>query len=356
MKKVIISLSSLLLCLNAAFCQRDSTLYPQEVNISQTLGARLFESDSLLEITLRFDITTLKKKRSDKEYLDAELSYLSGTSDTVRQIIKLRARGNFRHTYCDLPPINLNFRIKDSVTGEFDGIDKIKLVPYCKSGYEDYLLREYLVYKLYNVLTDYSLRVRLLRIKYINTARPTSRPMVQFGFVIEPVSVFEKRTRSVEVKTKVSQRIIRPEMMNRVAIFNYMIGNTDWSVPAMHNVIVFSQPQTGPKELGTIVPYDFDFCGLVNAHYAHPFETLPIKSIRERLYLGLCRSEEDFSRALEEFLEKKEEFYKTINLFPYLSKRSKKDIINYLDSFFSYFDKRNTIIHMLIADCHKFNL
>jgi len=339
-----------------AICQEDNVHAQQDIKITKTVSTKLFVSDELLEITLRFDITTFKRKRPDTEYLDAVISYQSDTQDTIFQNIKIRARGEFRRTFCDFPPVHLNFRLKDTTSSEFSGIDKLKLVPSCKPGYEDYVLREYLVYKLYNVLTDYSLRVRLLRINYINTAKPDSKPLTQFGFVIEPVSVFEKRTGSTEVKTKVSQRMVREEMMNRVAIFNYMIGNTDWSVPAMHNVIIFSQPHTGPKDLGTIIPFDFDFSGIVNAEYAHPFESLPIKSIRERLYLGLCRSEESFKKSLSEFLEKKEEFYKVINSFPYLREKSKKDMIMYLESFFRDFNRKNTIINKLMNDCKKFNL
>lgn len=357
MKKIIFFSAALWILAQLNLSGQDTLSGKQErINITRTVSARLFETDELLDVTLSFDITTLKRKRSDTEYIDAVISYLSDTSDTVRQKIKVRARGNFRRTYCDFPPIHLNFRLKDTISGEFSGIDKIKLVPYCKPGFEDYLLREYLVYKLYHVLTDYSLRVRLLRITYVNTARLSAKPIVQYGFVIEPVSVFEKRTNSLEVKTKVSQRMIRPEMMNRVAIFNYMTGNTDWSVPAMHNVLVFIPAQTGPATLGTIVPYDFDFSGLVNADYAHPFESLPIKSIRERLYLGLCRSEEEFTEALKEFSSKKEDFFRTIREFSYISERSKKDMIEFLNGFFTDFDKRNTIVYKLITDCRKFNL
>lgn len=328
----------------------------QNININRTITTPLFESEELLEISLKFDITTLKRKRSETDYLDAVISYVSDYGDTVFRNIKVRARGNFRRNYCDFPPVHLNFKVKDTISGNFSGIDKIKLVPYCKPAYEDYLLREYLVYKLYNILTDYSLRVRLLRITFINTARTEAKPLTQFGFVIEPIPVFEKRTGSTEVKTKMAQRLVRQEMMDRVAIFNYMIGNTDWSVPAMHNVIVFSQPHTGPNDLGTIVPYDFDFSGIVNAGYAHPFESLPIKSVRERLYLGLCRSEESFKKSLEEFLRKKEDFYNLINSFPYLRANSKKDMIMYLKSFYDDFDKRNTIIYNLVNNCKLFNL
>ena len=135
----------------------------------------------------------------------------------------------------------LNFKMKDSVGKEFAGINKLKIVPYCKIGYEQYVLKEYLVYKLYNVLTDYSLRVRLFKITYLSSVKE-KKPLTQFGFAIEPMSLFEKRTKTKELNySNVTQRNLRPEMLDRTAIFNYMIGNTDWSVPIKHNVILLTE-------------------------------------------------------------------------------------------------------------------
>jgi hypothetical protein len=244
--------------------------------------------------------------------------------------------------------------MKDSLAGEFIGINKLKLVPYCKLGYEDYVLREYLIYKLYNILTENSLRVRLLRITFINTAKE-SKPLRQYGFVIEPLKLFEKRTHSMEFTSlTLNQKYIKPEMMDRCSIFNYMIGNTDWSIPNRHNVILFQQPLKEQANLAMIVPYDFDYAGLVNATYAVPFETLPIKTIRDRLYLGICRSKDEFKNSLKEFSEKKEEFYKLINEFPYISNRSKKDILNYLEGFYMEFNKRDQIINTLMSECKQY--
>jgi len=271
----------------------------------------------------------------------------------VNKNIKLRARGEIRRAICDLPPMNLNFKLKDTVGGEFIGINKLKLVPYCKIGYEDYILREYLIYKLYNLLTNNSLKVRLLRINFINTAKK-SKPIRQYGFAIEPIKLFEKRTHSIEVKSvNLSQLDVKPEAMDRFAIFSYMIGNTDWAVPNHHNALVFAQPQSDNPSLGLVVPYDFDYSGLVNTDYAVPNENLPIKSVRERLYMGMCRSEAVFNENVKEFAEKKDEFYKLINDFPYLSTRSKKDMINYLNSFYNLYDKHNSIVFEFLNQCKK---
>ena len=291
-----------------AFSQIRNADTSYAVRDTQSVNIKLFDSDEIIDISLKFDLTSYKRNRSDQEYFDAVLTYYANSKDSVTKNIKVRARGIVRREICDFPPLMLNLKMKDSVGGEFAGVGKLKLVPVCKAGFEDYVLREYLIYKLYNVLTDISFRVRLLRISYINTFK-NSKPLVQYGFVIEPIKLFEKRTKSNELKTaKVTQKSIKPEMMDRFAIFNYMIGNTDWSVPIMHNALVFAQAFSNRPDLGIIVPYDFDYSGFVNAWYAVPFESLPIKSVRERYYLGICRSEEVFRNSLKEFSDKKEEF------------------------------------------------
>jgi hypothetical protein len=346
--------SFLVILAKPAFSQNDSiiTEYAVVDTLSENFG--LFDNDDLLEISLRFDITYYKKKKSNNEFLNAILTYHKNQSDSINKVLKVRSRGEFRRTFCDFPPLLLNFKLKDSTGGEFASLDKLKMVTHCKTGNEEYLLKEYLIYKLYNVLTDNSFRVRLLRVKYINTARQ-SKPISKFAFVIEPDEVLAKRINSVEVETPIlSQKNIKPEIMDRMAIFNYMIGNTDWSVPNYHNVVILSQGMSERPDLGIIVPYDFDYSGLVDADYAIPFEGLGIKSVRDRLYIGICRSQDVFLNALREFLNKKEEFYKVITEFPYLDERSKKDMIYYLKGFFSRFDKRNTIVYELINNCRKF--
>jgi hypothetical protein len=349
---ILISLSGFLVL--PAFSQNDSidTRYA----VADTLGdnIRLFDSNELLEISLRFDITYFKKKKPVEEYLDAILTYHTSEKDSVNKEIKVRSRGESRLSICDFPPLLLNFKMNDSTGGEFNSINKLKMVTYCKAGNEESILKEYLIYKLYNALTDNSYRVRLLRVNYINTSKE-SKPVRTFAFVIEPTEVLAKRLNSVEVtSTNLTQKNIKPEMMDRVAIFNYMIGNTDWAVPSNHNILILAQGNADRPNLGMIVPFDFDFSGLVNTDYAAPAEGLGIESVRDRIYIGICRSEEVFLNALQEFSNKKEEFYKVIEEFPYLGERSKKSMISYLDGFFIGFDKRNSIVNSLLNNCKNF--
>jgi hypothetical protein len=287
---------------------------------------------------------------------DAVLTYHLSKTDSVNKNIKIRARGIMRRSYCDMPPIRLNFKGTDTLNDEFKDVNKIKLVTHCRLGNEDYTLREFLAYKLYNVLTEYSYRVRLAKITYINTnTKKQSKPINEFAFLIEPTEVLCKRLNAVEIKTqKVTQKYIKPDIMDRMAIFNYMIGNTDWSLPIRHNVVIFSQPRSPRPDLGIAIAYDFDYAGLVNTDYAVPFPDLGIKTVRERRYLGVCRTKDEFINALKEFSDKQNEFLKVINDFPYLKEKSKKDVINYLNGFFAGLEKGNSVLNSLLSGCIQF--
>jgi hypothetical protein len=243
--------------------------------------------------------------------------------------------------------------MKDTVGQEFSRIDKLKMVTHCRPGTEENLFKEFLIYKLYNALTDNSFRVRLLKVNYINTFKK-SKVESEYAFVIEPLDLLAKRIDAVEVKTNLTQKNVKPEMMDRMAIFNFMIGNPDWSVPIQHNIKILAQAKSAQPDLGVIVPFDFDISGLVNTDYAIPFEGLRIKTVRERIYLGICRKEQNFIDALKEFSDKKNEFYAIINAFPYLKEKSKQAMISYLDEFYRDLDKGNILPRLFMSDCINF--
>ncbi len=311
----------------------------------------LFTNEDPLELDLRFDITHYTRKKPKEEYLKAILTYHLNDKDSVNKEIRLKSRGEFRNGYCSFPPIVVNFKKGGFKKEDLKDIEKMKLVTHCMSGNEQNLLKEYLIYKLYNVLTDSSFRVRLLKINYINTYKE-SKPIRSYGFFIEPVSILADRIKCTPVEAlNLTQRNIQPEYIDRVAIFNYMIGNTDWSVPNQHNVKVFTVPASANPSLGLVIPYDFDYSGLVNAHYAVPAEGLKITSVRDRIYLGLCREPEEFARAIRQFADKKEEFYKVIREFQYLDDKTKKGILKYIDEFYSGFDNKNTIVSEFEREC-----
>jgi len=351
-KTVYLQLLLALIIVLPAKSQNDSI---DSYSVNDTLADfGLFTRDDILELSLRFDVTQYKRKKPKDEYLDAVLTYHISKTDSINKNIRLKSRGQFRNGYCDFPPIALNFKKTEFKMGDLNKLEKMKLVTHCQSGNEDIVFKEYLIYKLYNVLTDSSFRVRLLKINYINTFKQ-SKPIRSYAFFIEPLDLLAERTNSVPVEVlTLSQKNIVPEMMDRMAIFNYMIGNTDWSVPGQHNCKVLASLRTDRSDLGMIVPYDFDYSGLVNATYAVPAEGLGIESVRQRIYLGTCRSEEVYLNALKKFADKKESFYKVVREFPYLDERTKKDMVRYLDEFYSGFDKKTSIVYNLLNQCKNF--
>jgi hypothetical protein len=327
------------------------------VNDSSKKSFRLFKDEKVIEITLRFDLGTYFRSKPQKDYLKANLTIHLSKSDSINKDIKLKTRGVFRNQYCVFPPIELNMKKAGFGYSDLDKISKLKLVPQCSSGKdkEDYVLREYLAYKLFNVLTDTSFRVRLLTINYIDTKR-NRKPLRQYGFFIEPVDRLTARLNSVQIKSlTLNQKSIVPAIMDRLAIFNYMIGNYDWSVPGQHNILVIKTLKLDPYGLGIAIPHDFDWTGLVNASYAIPAEIVGTENVRERLFLGVCRNRETYQKELDLFIEKKAEFYKVINDFPYINQRAKKDMTGYLDGFFNMLGgKKDLIINNLMNSCKNF--
>jgi hypothetical protein len=353
MRKIIIIPVLFILSLSA-FGQNDTlNAYAASDTLQNDFG--LFTKDEIFELSLRFDITGYTREKSTEEYIPAILTYHIDKNDSINKEIRLKSRGVFRNKYCQFPPLSLNFKKTEFAKADLSKIEKVKLVTHCEKGNEDYLYREYLVYKLYNILTDNSFKVRMVKMNYINTYKK-SKPISTYAFFIEPVEFLEQRINSTNIEmTTLGQTNILPEIMDRVAIFNYMIGNTDWSLAGLHNTKILTQKNSEHPELGILVPYDFDYSGLVNAYYAVPYEPLGLKSVRERSYLGICRSPEVFQKALKEFTDKKDAFYKVIKDFPLLSEKSKKDMINYLDTFYKGFDDRNSIVSDMLKECKTFN-
>jgi len=318
---------------------------------------RLFEDQELLEITLRYDLTSYFRNKPKEGYLNANITFHQSKTDSLSKEVRLRTRGIFRKGYCTFSPIELNFKKVDFGYSDLNKISKLKLVPQCKPGIENgkYVLKEYLAYKLFNLLTDTSFRVRLLKINYIDSLKKRKN-FTQYGFFIEPVEMLAKRTNTIQVKSKaLNQKNIYPYLMDRLAIFNYMIGNFDYSIPGQHNVKVIKPLVIDPRQLGIAVPYDFDWTGLVNASYAIPDDKIvPVKSITERLFLGICRSREIYENDLKIFIAKKDEFYKVINEFPYLNTRDKKEVTDYLDEFYNHLTGYNNVLDTFLRNCKNF--
>jgi hypothetical protein len=145
-------------------------------------------------------------------------------------------------------------------------------------------------------------------------------------------------------------RHMRPEQFDVAALFQYMIGNPDFSIAGRHNMKILGMPEFGSKGY-TPVPYDFDYTGIVNAYYAIPGENLGITSVRQRYFLGICREDSEFQAAIDHVQNLKEEILDLVRNFSYLSDREKKDMISYLEAYFDSAAKPGFIRSSLKSTC-----
>jgi hypothetical protein len=345
---------SVLPCLS----QKDTTDQKQPDKESQANYWPLFGTDDVLEVFLRFNLSSFLKKTDKNQSFNGDMTIYFSDTDSVEKNVTVKYRGENRFERCRIPPMRITFKKPLYEASDSGKVKKMKLVNPCQPGvsYENYVIKEYLVYKLYSVLTDTCFRVRLVKINFIDSEKK-KKPITQYGIFVEPEELLAKRTNILEVKsTSMSQRHMFPAMIDRIAIFNYMISNWDWSVAGQHNISVFSSQDYNLGGLGIPVPFDFDLCGIVNADYSIPPPGMGIESNRDRMFTGICRSREVYQEELLMFLDKKDDFYSVINDYPYLDKGAKKDITVFLDQFFSQLEKQKSLerlIDLFLESCQK---
>lgn len=317
-------------------------IYPNLQGFSQ----ELFQKKEVLQINIVTNLRALlKDKKDNTAYYSANLSYSDEQNETMTLPIKLKQRGNFRRTSgtCDFPPLLLNFPKKKVKNTLFDNQDKLKLVTQCLT--EDLVFHEYLIYEIYNLLTDLSFKARLVQVKYIDSLNKR-KPMTQYGFFIENELDVAKRNM---VNNSNHKNLIMAQMdsvtMATVAMFEYLIGNSDWSVPALHNIKLFTQPD----KMFLPMPYDFDHAGIVDAIYAFPPPQLEISSVRERLYRGLNYPPEVFQQVFDKFNSLKPKIYAIYAGNPLLDVRYIKQTLKYLDDFYQDINDPKAIKKHFIA-------
>ncbi len=257
---------------------------------------------------------------------------LSDGTDVDDQI-QLEMRGHFRHDYCYVPPLKVIFKYKKESV--FSSLKSLKLVSQCRlpSMYDQYILKEFLVYKMFNMITDMSFRVRLMNMNFQDSAGK-KKAITEHAFLMEDIKDLAKRNNCVEWgKGNLNTESTNRRQMTIVSIFEYMIGNTDFAVSANHNIrlIVLDKDSISRP---FAVPYDFDYSGLVNTEYAVPDEKLEIENVKVRVYRGFPRTMPELNEVLDIFSQKKEKIYAMIKNFELLNPFSKKEMTEYLDGFF----------------------
>ena len=318
-------------------------------------GLPLFASQDPIEVTLTADWKTVQRDRNveSKKTYPGTLAIAQDGAAGAPIPIQLRTRGHSRRNprTCEFAPLRLELP-KDKTKGTiFEGHGNIKLGVHCQSEgiYLQYMLKEYLANRLHNTLTPRSLRVRLARVTYADTD-PGKKPNTRLGIFFEDIDDLAKRMegRELPVPRQMFQYVEQDQLLF-MSLFQYMIGNTDYSIVALHNVIMLDDA----KGVRRTVPYDFDYSGLVNAHYARPFPKLPIVSVQDRLWRGPCKTEAEVNEALAPFREKKAELLALPASLTTLGldDGSRKYTEKYLNEFFEIVGNPNKLKKNLVSDC-----
>jgi len=298
-------------------------------------------------LTIETDMRQLLKDKFKEDYQPAVVSYTAADGSTVRQELKIRTRGNRRKEVCNFPPTKFKFDKTILLQQGVLPFNKLKLVNECRAtkDFSGYLLKEYLAYRLYNVLTPASFRVRLVRLRYLDSEEK-EKPTDMYGIVLEPQAELAARLDGVPVELSVTYFVhLDREQAARLAFFQYMIGNTDWNVTNMHNLITLKLPEV--RKL-TPIPYDFDYCGMVGTPYAVPHESLPINDVRQRYHKGQEMSEAELAALVGQFKALEPEFRTVCREVEHIDPKVTEEAIRFLEYFFKMLDKPKTLERVFV--------
>ena len=278
--------------------------------------SKLFQSEEVLPLRLSYSNKEIRTYTNDSTYIPTELSYRQedGSWDTLD--IQLRGRGNFRRNNCYFPPLKLKIAQSVSAGTLFEGNKKLKLVLPCFNCNDnnDNVLKEYIAYKLYEEVSPYHFKTRLVSIDFTEIRGAKTRKHQLLGILIENIKKVAKRHKGNVIKRNMSALAQEATTSVRNDLFNFMIGNTDYSTTYQHNQkLLFVDKKLMP------VPYDFDMSGLVDSHYAVVSNVqnlkLNISEVTERMYKGYARDTEVYEQVRTEFIRNKEKVLKIVDRY-----------------------------------------
>ena len=344
LRVILAALPSVVLVSSAALSQKSLSAAGPRAPV-----ARLFASHDPLAFTIEAPLTTIFKDRGkERNERPAKLILpaVTGQQPTALKLdIRTRGKTRAERRICEFPPLRLDFDTAGQGT-VFETQNALKLVTHCQDGraeYDQYVLQEYLVYRLFNLLTDVSFRVRLARVTYIDTDGKRD-PVTRNGFLVEDVDAVAARNGWQALRVPaVPPQIADPPTLAMVEVFMYLIGNPDWSLftkePGEESCCHNTVPIGGSDGPVFSVPYDFDISGIVNTRYADRLfvpetRNMGIRRVRERAYRGLCGSAEHLPDVFALFNQKREAIYALYREQPGLDPEVLKETVEYLDAFY----------------------
>ena len=306
---------------------------------------KLFEDSSEWKVTLTGPWRNVQQNASKDAHYPVQMTYPGTEGQEITVDIEVAPRALTRRRICDFPPLKVYFDKKKMKGTELRGNKSLKLVTYCglNRKYEQYYIKEFLAYRIYNLITDYSFRVKPMIVEYQESDRQ-SQQVTRFSFLIEDTDEVADRNDLKKLTVgQVPPSELHPVETSYYSLFQYMIGNLDFAATGgpdknkcCHNSKIIGKGKDDVPKY--VIPYDFDSTGLVNAHYAAPPDKLNVRNVRQRLYRGFCVHNHTLPQAVEVFQQKKPEIMALFEENTNLSSSSRKRAINYLEDFYEVLD------------------
>ena len=314
---------------------------------------KLFQEETPFEFTLTSDFNLINKERTP----NAKKQFPGVLTVNGKDLaVKLNSRGHLRLNprTCAFVPIGVTFT-KEEVTGTiFDGQSELKLGTHCQNEkeFDQFVMREYLTYKLANLVTpSFSFRARLARATYVD-AKSNKTISTHNAVWLEHENDVAKRLSGRDVKLpRIEFKDLDKDSTNMMFLLEYMLGNTDYSIWALHNVVIVQDK----KRTLYPVAYDFDMSGMVHPPYAIPDARLRLRAVTDRLYRGPCRTVEELDAAAEQFRTHKADMIAGIESLKELNGSHKSEMKDYLESFFRTIDKPDSIKKSFVNGCKPNN-
>ena len=311
----------------------------------------LFERETPLAVTLTANLGRLRAdKDTNAPWRTGTMSYLVD-GRRVSVPMRVRTRGIWRLKNCWFPPLRLDFAGKDAKNTLLAQLGKPKLVNFCRDNdnYEQYILQEHQLYRIYQLLTPVSYRVRLLRVAYVDSASGDTTA-VRHAILAEDPDHLARRLGGLVMKAKGAKPSdLEAPQLALAYLFQFMIGNTDFSFNGLHNTQLVATPE------GQILPvaYDFDYAGAVNASYATPDPILRMRNVRQRKFRGYCAIADQYPRLLPLFREKKDAIYALYHdeIGRLMDEKRVKETLSYFDEFYEMIATPASAQRAFLFDC-----
>jgi hypothetical protein len=324
------------------------------------IEGKLFDSDTEISVTLTAPFKRLFAKNDDGTNGAGMLHYTDAKGDRREVNVQISTGGGMRSDYCQFPPLTLNLEATEIAGTPFEGLGALYLTTHCRRGSqnEQYMYLEYLIYRMYGLVTEYALAVRRMNISYEDT--DTRQPTVDaYAYAIEDVNATAAQLGMSRIKVESHElKDIDLRSLAMLSLFQFMIGNTDWSAlrprppdPCCHNAHIIANPDNGTKHF--VVAFDFDQAGLINARYATPSVILPIRSVRQRLYRGFCAEQPYLPETIEALNRAKPQFEALIRDDAFLNERSRSSALSYIEESYRIINTDGTLQAEIVGRCRS---